>query len=188
MTKDWRSVKEEIEKEIDRIWWNEPEEVTMSKLGIYPGGAGVGNQFFGNLFFQVADTQAMGWWTVEPTMKQVMEDPEFSLEQCKKVWRYSTVHMVKLFGESDPPKTPAPWMNCGTLYRFCIDMLDSMNTIETKEEFGELLWSWFNYVNRLNGWYALVFPWHLGQMFPMLKAEDVRRAAAFLELSVRKDS
>src|ERR1700733_16185335 len=45
--KDWHKVKDEIEDEIDRIWWEEPEEVTMSKLGIFPGGAGVGNQIFG---------------------------------------------------------------------------------------------------------------------------------------------
>ena len=31
--KDWRQVKDEIEADIDRIWWDEPEEVTMSKLG-----------------------------------------------------------------------------------------------------------------------------------------------------------
>lgn len=183
MTKDWHVVKNEIEDEIDKIWWDEPEEVTMSKLGIYRGGAGVGDQFFGNLFFLTADTQAMGWWTVEPTMKQVMEDPDFNLEQCKKVWRYSTVHMVRLFGESDPPKTPVPWMNCGTLYKFCMDILDSLDSIKTKEEFWELLWSWFNYVNRLNGWYALVFPWHLGKMFPMLKREDVEVERKLLGLS-----
>jgi Cucumopine synthase C-terminal helical bundle domain len=173
MVKDWHKVKDEIEDEIDRIWWDEPEEVTMSKLGIFPGGAGVGNQIFGNLFFQVGDTQAMGWWTVEPTMKQVLADKEFTLEHCKRVWRYSTVHMAKLMGDYDPPRTPAPWMNLGTLNRFCTDIVESLDSVKTKEELADLLWSWFNYVNRLNGWLALNFPWHLGRMFPPVTAESL---------------
>lgn len=63
MSRDWRQVKDEIEEDIDRIWWEEPEEVTMSRLGIFPSGASVDGQVLGNLFFLVADTQAMGWWT-----------------------------------------------------------------------------------------------------------------------------
>ena len=27
MANDWRDVKAEIEKDIDRIWWEEPDEV-----------------------------------------------------------------------------------------------------------------------------------------------------------------
>ena len=31
MARDWREVKEEIEQEVERIWYEEPVEVTMSK-------------------------------------------------------------------------------------------------------------------------------------------------------------
>jgi hypothetical protein len=58
VAKHWREVKNEIEEEIDRIWWDEPEEVTMSRLGIFPSGAGTDGQVLGNLLFLVADTQA----------------------------------------------------------------------------------------------------------------------------------
>ena len=40
MGKHWTEVKEEIEREIDKIWYDEPIEVTLSKKGIYPSGAG----------------------------------------------------------------------------------------------------------------------------------------------------
>lgn len=86
--KDWREVKEAIERDIDRIWWDEPEEVTKSKMGIFPSGASVGGQVLGNLFFLVADTQAMGWWTAEPAMKFAFEDPMFTVEHCKRMWKY----------------------------------------------------------------------------------------------------
>ena len=51
MAKHWRAVKDEIEEEIDRIWWQEPEEITMSRLGIFPSGAGTDGQVLGNLLF-----------------------------------------------------------------------------------------------------------------------------------------
>ena len=59
MTKNWREVKDEIEKDIDRIWWEEPEEVNKCRLGVFPSGAGTDGQVLGNLFFLVADTQAI---------------------------------------------------------------------------------------------------------------------------------
>jgi len=177
MAKHWREVKDEIEADIDRIWWEEPEEVTMSKLGIFPSGAGVDGQVLGNLFFQVADTQAMGWWTAEPAMKQALSDPTFPLEYCKRMWKYMTVHMGRLMGDTDPPACPAPWLNLPKLAQFCNDILDSLDTIQSKDEFADLLWSWFSYVNCLNRWFFLVFPWHLGKMLPSVRPEDIERLA-----------
>lgn len=60
MGKHWKDVKDAIEQEIDLIWWDEPEEVTMSKNYQFPSGAGTDGLVLGNLFFLVADTQAMG--------------------------------------------------------------------------------------------------------------------------------
>ncbi|TFH13780.1 hypothetical protein E4H04_11385, partial [Candidatus Bathyarchaeota archaeon] len=45
----WQKVKNMIEKDLDRIFWEEPEEITMCKKGIYPSGANVGGQILGNL-------------------------------------------------------------------------------------------------------------------------------------------
>jgi len=183
MTKDWREVKDAIEKDIDRIWWDEPEEVTMSKNGIFPSGASVDGQVLGNLFFLVADTQAMGWWTAEPAMKMAMEDPEFSLEHCKKMWKYINVHMAKLMGDVDPPGCPAPWLNLPKLKEFALDIVDSFPSIKTKDEFRDLLWSWFNYVNCLNRWFFLVFPWHLGDQFPLMTPEKVKELSKLMKAS-----
>lgn len=174
MGKDWRDVKAAIEADIDRIWWEEPDEVKMSKLGIYPSGAGTDGQVFGNIFFLVADTQAMSWWTVDPAMKQAMNDPGFSLENLKSMWKDMTVHMAKLMGDVDAPGCPAPWLNLPKLSQFCNDVVEAFDTVHTKEEFKDLIWSWSNYVTCLNRWFFLVFPWHLGLMFPLVKEEDVK--------------
>jgi hypothetical protein len=170
---DWREVKDEIERDIDRIFWDEPEEVTMCKRGVYPSGASVGGQVLGNMVFLVADTQAMGWKCAAPAVRAALRDPEFSLEQCKRVWRYSTLHIAKMLGGEAPPKCPAPWLNLPRLYRFSQMIDESLPSVRTKDELEDLLWSWFNYVDCLNRWFFLVFPWHLGKMFPLVTPEDV---------------
>jgi len=181
--KDWREVKKAIEADIDRIWWEEPEEVTMSKNGVFPSGASVGGQVLGNLFFLVADTQAMGWWTAEPAMKMALEDSDMSLESCKKMWQYVNVHMAKLMGDVDAPGCPAPWLNLPKLKNFALDIVDSYQSIKTKDEFRDLLWSWFNYVNCINRWFFLVFPWHLGDQFPLVTPEKVKELDRLVKVS-----
>jgi len=184
--KDWRQVKDEIEADIDRIWWDEPEEVTMSKLGIFPSGASVDGQVLGNLVFLIADTQAMGWKSAAPALRAALADPEFTVDHCKKMWLYTASHIAKMLGNENPPGCPAPWLNLPKLYRFCVEIEESFPSVETKEELGDLLWSWFNYVNCLNRWFFLVFPWHLGKMFPLVKQEDVEGLARLHNLDVKR--
>lgn len=92
MARDWREVKEEIEQEVERIWYEEPVEVTMSKKGIFPSNAGTMGKYFGNMFFLVCDTQAMGWWTCEPCMYGMIDDDSFTLDHCKKVFQFLNGH------------------------------------------------------------------------------------------------
>jgi hypothetical protein len=186
MSKDWRVVKDNIEKEIDSIWFEEPEEVKMSRMGIFPSGAGTDGQILGNLFFLVADTQAMGWWTAEPAIKSAIDDPDFSVKHCKRMWKYMTYHMANLMGDLDPPKCPAPWLNLPKLWQFCKDIVDAFDTITTKEEFADLIWSWENYVNRLNKWFFLIFPWHLGKNFPRREPDDIKNMARMAGLKIEE--
>ena len=128
MGKNWRDVKEALEKEIDKIWFEEPLEVTMSKHGVFPSGAGTKGKYFGNLLFLVADTQAMGWWTIEPAMYAALDDELFTLEHCKRM--FSTLRQDKrqLWGRSYRRTAPDPGstcLGCGPLSRYC----DSFETI-----------------------------------------------------------
>ncbi len=183
---DWRAVKDMIEADLDRIFWDEPEEVKMCRLGVYPSGASVGGQVLGNSVFLIADTQAMGWKCAAPAVRAALRDPDFSLEQCKRVWRYSTLHIARMLGGEAPPGCPAPWLNLPKVTQLCNDIVESFETIKTKEEFADLIWSWENYINRLNKWFFLVFPWHLGKNFPRVEAKDVERLAKLSGMKVVK--
>ena len=83
MAKHWQEVKDEIEREIDKNWLDEPIEVTMSKNGVFPSGAGTDGQYLGNLFFLVCDTQAMGWWTAAPAIQQALKLRDFQAQACE---------------------------------------------------------------------------------------------------------
>ena len=182
MSVDWELVKEKIETELDQIMWDEPVEVKMSRLGVFPSGVGTRGQYLSNLFFQVADTQAMSWWTGEPAMRQALDDPDMSVEACKKMWKYMTVHMAHLMGDVDPPTCPAPWLNLSGMPSLCDAVVECLDSIETKDELADLLWSWYGYMHRLNSWFFLVFPWELGAGFPLKGKEEVAALVASGEL------
>jgi len=147
--RDWHQVKDEIEEEIDRIWWEEPEEVTMCKRGVFPSGASVDGQVLSNLVFLISDTQAMGWKSAAPALRAALADPDFTVDHCKKMWLYLTSHIAKMLGNEAPPGCPVPWLNLPKLYRFSVEIEECFPTVTSKEELEDLL-SWFNYVNCLN--------------------------------------
>lgn len=165
MTKAWESVKDELEREIDLITWEEPAEVSLSRAGFYPSGAGTGGQYFANLLFQLCETQAMSWANVTPAVSRAINDDEFSLEACKRMWSYLVVVKARLLGEMAPPNCPAPWLNLERLSNLAIAVDDALVSVETKDELKDLLWSWNNYVERLTRWFFLVFPWEISQSF-----------------------
>jgi hypothetical protein len=171
----WTEVKDRLEDEIDRVMWDEPVEVKMSRLGVFPAGPGTAGQYLANLVFLVADSQAMSWWTAIPAINQALADPELTVEACKKFWRYINVHMAHLMGDVAPPNCPAPWMNLPLLSELCDAVVESFDTVTTKDELADLLWSWNCYLERLNRWFFLVFPWELGEKFPLKTEEEVRQ-------------
>jgi len=150
----------------------------MCKRVVFPSGASVDGQVLGNLVFLISDTQVMGWKSAVPAIRTTLADPVFTVDHCKKMWLYSTSHIAKMLGNEAPPGCPAPWLNLPKLYRFSVETEECFPTLTSKEELEDLLWSWFNYVNCLNRWFFLTFPWHLGKMFPLVKPEDVEELAS----------
>ena len=131
MAVNWKDLKREIHDEVEKVWLKEPLEVTMSKLGVFPSGAGTDNQILGNLFFLNADTQAMGWWTIEPSMYCVLGDDKFSLDVCKQLFIYLNGPIAHLLGDVLEPNCPAPWLNMPKFAYFHDKIVESYPTIET---------------------------------------------------------
>lgn len=182
MARAWQEVKDNIEHEIDRIIWDEPLEVKMTRLGVFPSGAGTDGQNLGNFFFIAGDMQVIGWWTSPPAMKQAIADPDLDVEACKKYWKYMNMHMLQLMGDISEPNCPAPWLNLGRMTELGYQVADAFESIKTKRELESLLWSWFNYTERLYRWFYLVFPWHLADQVPLKSEAEVRELVRSGEL------
>lgn len=168
----WKDVKSLIEAEIDEITWEEPLEVKMSALGVFPSGAGTNGQYLSNLFGQLADTRALGLATVQPAMDKALADPDISLENCKTFWKYMSGSTAHLLGGQAAPNCPAPWLNLPKILHFYDEIVASLPSVSTKEELADLLWSWFNYLERLFRWFWLKYPWELGNAFPVKTSEE----------------
>ena len=182
---DWRMVKDEIEIDLDRIFWDEPFEVEMCRSGVFPSGANVHGQVLGNLLFLVGDTSAMGWKCAQPTVNFALRDASFSVEQCKTLWLAATMPIAKLVGDVDPPRCPAPWLNLPKVLKFALEIEASFPTVKTKEELEDLLWSWFNYVNTFNRWFTVAFPFELGALMPLRDEKHIEHLAELYERGMR---
>ncbi len=183
--RDWRKVKDEIEADLDRIFWDEPVEVEMCRLGVFPSGAEVHGQVLGNLLFLVGDTSAMGWKCAQPTVNAALKDPRFNVEQVEAIWLAATMPIAKLVGEIDPPRCPAPWLNLPKVLQFAKEIEESFPGIQTKEELEDLLWSWFNYINTLNRWFTVAFPFEMGGLLPLRSKENIEHLRMLNEKGLR---
>ena len=163
----WREVKQMIEEELDRCYFDMPLEIKASRAGIYFSKAGVRHTTIGNLYYGIQDPMALGLLLVEGTLYTVLADDSFSLEASKKLFVYTTQHKVRLLGaksDKDHPGCDAAWLNMPNLWKFYTAIEDCLDTVETKKDLKNLLWSWENYVNSLGFWHFLSFPWELGQL------------------------
>lgn len=116
----------------------------------------------------------------------ILGDERFSLEHCKQMFVYLNHEMANLMGGQFGEGCPAPWLNLKLMWQFTLDIEDSYDTIQTKEELKSLLWSWFNYVDRINRWFYTVFPWEIGKLMPRLDPEYLQKAADFQGYEVVK--
>lgn len=175
MANHWTEVKDEIEKEIDKVWFDEPIEVTASRLGIFPSGAGAHGTCIGNLFFLISDNMALGWAMVEPAIYSAIADDTFTVEHCKRMFRYLDGCVTKLLGGKNEPECPAAWLNQPNTWKFYCDIVEAFDTIDNKKDLKSLLWSWQNYITRMCRWYHIIFPWDVvGSLSPSRKLEDVK--------------
>lgn len=176
MAKHWKEVKDEIEQEIDLIWYDEPVELTLSKQGIYPSGAGAHGQAFGNMVFLFADTHAIGGFVFEAPMFSFIDSPDFTLQQCKTIFSAVNMNKCRILGANHGhnSKCPAAWLNLPKFQKFYEDIEQAFETVTTKDELRSLLWSWFNYVDRMNKWVYIIFPWDaVGKDMPLIHGDEI---------------
>jgi hypothetical protein len=168
---NWRDLKERIDAETKRIMLDEPVDVKRLFAGIFPYNVGVDGQYFTTICFVWSSMQGLGFTYVSNGLLRVLNDPDFTLEQCKKLLKYTHV-MHDFLG----------FAGLETLYNFTRELFASFDSIRTKEELCDIMISYFKYVSRLYGWIHQRFPWGIGYgIYRTKDPEEIKRLVKDLE-------
>ncbi|KAL3471432.1 hypothetical protein BJX99DRAFT_250447 [Aspergillus californicus] len=158
-------VKAIIEKEIDRIWLEEPEEIRKIRWGIIDSGAGSGEQFFTVLVHLEAYLMVVGGDVMFRFLK-IAQYEDVQLPTLNRITKEFLVNNFNIF-EFLADLGLARMYEIGQLYS------EALDTLQTKEEFVQLTGSLQTYLNRMHRWSYFIFPWNLGVAFPHRKPAEV---------------
>lgn len=183
MKKDWIAVKDEIEREIDAIWLNEPIEVAASSRGLFPSCAGSHGMATGNLLYQIADTFAAGFGDAAEGMQEILCNDSYTLDQAKSMFPVLYGGLAMHMGGR--AKNGAAWLNLPKVWTFYQDILGAMDSITEKDMLASLVWSWKNYLKRLNIWFSLCFTWEV--IGNLRRSKQVSDYEALLDLTLRTE-
>ena len=154
----WREAKEKIEREIDRVWIAEPEEIQKIRWGVIDSGAGSGQQSFSVLVHLESYLMLVGADVMYRFLK-VSTYPDMELATMNKITREFLTATFNVF-EFMTDLGLTNMHEIGQMYA------DSLDTLETKEDYVELTGAMMTYVIRMHRWIHYIFPWNLGVAFP----------------------
>lgn len=152
------SVKEEIEtltqdveREIERIWLEEPEEIKKLRLGFIDSGAGSYGQYFTTFVFVDGEIRALGYLCYTGILNAI-NDPDFDLKQIQKMARIFIPVCSHFLGYCGLEK----------VWEFSQRFLDLTERAEKKDDLNKVVRTLVLYMNRMHGWIHFYLPWATG--------------------------
>jgi hypothetical protein len=155
---DWRDVKREIDLAVDRIWLEEPEEITRIRSGVFDRPVGNGDEYFSILVHLESYLMIVGEDVIF-RFAQVAEWEDLDLAVLKRMTRTFLMETFNLFAFLGD-------LGLGQLEELGKRYDQALDSVESREEYIELTSSLLTYVNRMRRWVHLIFPWNLGAAFP----------------------
>jgi hypothetical protein len=170
MGRTWGEVRDRIQTASRKIWLEEPLELKKLRMGIIDSGAGTYGQYFSTLVFAEGDIRALGAYCAGGLAKCAALE-SITLQQLKD--------MVEIF----LPVSANFLGYCGmkSVWGFTQDIMEVLPTIETKEQFRELLIAFARYALMLHIWVNNYFPWELGLFFPQRDKEYTKELLRLLQ-------
>jgi len=167
---NWRDAKSEIERQIDRVWLNEPEEIQKIRWGVIDSGAGSGQQSFSVLVHLEAYLMLVGADVMYRFLK-VSQYPDVELQTLTRMTREflsATFNVFEFLTD----------LGLTNMHEIGQAYADSLDTLETKDEYVQLTGAMMTYVIRMHRWVHFIFPWNLGVAFPHRTPSEVASIAA----------
>lgn len=157
-TLNWKSVRDEIVAETDKIWLEETPELRKIRVGLTDSGAGSAGQYFSTLVHLEAYTLMLGQHLLYSALK-FADEPNMELATLISITHESTggtFDSFEFLGD----------LGLQTLHRLGEKYLQVLPTLDDKEQFKELTGVMLTYATRCHRWMHLYFPWGLGVVFP----------------------
>ncbi len=155
MAKSGKELKGELEEATRKIMATCPDEIKRFYYGTIThseAGKYALNQYFGH-FVEVYDFYSAYGLFVLGEILAIAMSPEFEVKHAKKMFCDMSVRAKGIFVDYGGQKTLAKYID---------EMVEVLDTVQTKEEFIELLKAFKAYVIRCYAWIHWYFPWGLG--------------------------
>lgn len=171
----WTEIKARLETEIDRIWLEEPVEIQKIRWGVIDSGAGSGQQSFSVLVHLEAYLMLVGADVIYRFLKVARYD-DMELSTMVKITREFLTGTFNVF-EFMTDLGVTHMHEIGQAYS------DSLDTLETMDDYIELTGAMQTYVVRMHRWIHFIFPWNLGVGFPHRLPTEVEAFAKIAKAS-----
>jgi hypothetical protein len=163
MSDSYEKLKQEIEAETENIRLKEPDELKKIRFGLIESGAGSYGQYFTAWDFVHHEVRAFGCTSLYGILKAA-DMPGFTLDHLKALLRIYAPISAEFIG----------YCGLSTIWDFTKRTLDLLDSLESKEEFVDLVAALTRYVNQVMAWSHHYFPWGIGVLFPKRTEEDVK--------------
>ena len=164
---DWKKVRDKINGETEKIQFVPPDEVLkIFHYGIIDSGAGSYGQYFTTMVFAEGDCRALAFYNAN-NLLIVAEEESFTLDHLKIMARLYLPLGSEFLGYCGLKK----------IWEYTQDVLGSLDSVKTKEDYKELINALNTYVAVVHGWIHHYFPWNIGEQFPQKKKSDILKMA-----------
>ncbi len=173
MAKQWEELRDELVRETDRVFTVCPDEIKRFRYGLIThsdAGKHALNQYFGHWVHNYAAYMIYSSDTLD-AVRRLARSPAFDLKQLTELVQEISMPragennfslLIKYGGQK-------------SLGTYVEKVLAALPSLQTKQEFLDLLGAFQAYVSRLYWWFHWYFPWGIGPVLcPRRSAEDVK--------------
>ena len=161
------SLEQRIREYTERIWLQEPADVTRLSAGVVDSGAGTKRQYFTTLLFAQSEVRGITY-NASVELLQLADDLAFDLDALKKIAKV-------LFTARAGFLNYVGMHELGGLFQ---DYLRTIDLIEDRETFVRLSSALRTYGVRVHLWTEQCFPWDLGAHMVQVSDADAQWLAA----------
>lgn len=156
---------EELQRELDSIWLEEPPDVKRLRLGILDTGAGVDNQYFTVLVMLGGEVRNLGIHALAD-LRALADRHEFTLDVLKIMAR----QMLKI------GSGVIPYFGLKRYGYLLNRFINNIEGMKSKDDFKTMVDIMFLVTNRYQLWLHQTFPWYVAVHFPKVSREGLEES------------